>query len=104
MTMKSDHKYICDRIKDAVNDLTEAHKNITAVCNLLEPIIQDMKVNPFADEPDPQKNKRAALTVARGALIAANHVHLEVARSDMAMAENRIKCLVAKEATSCDEF
>ena len=103
MTMKSDHKYICDRIKDAVNDLTEAHKNITAVCNLLEPIIQDMKENPFADEPDPHKKERAVLTAARGALIAANQVHLGGARTDLSMAEDRIKRL-AKEATSDDEI
>ena len=103
MTMKRDNKFIFDRMKSAVDELAEAHKNITAVCNLLEPIIQDMKENPFADEPDPHKNERAVLTAARGALIAANQVHLGGARTDLSMAEDRIKRL-AKEATSDDEI
>lgn len=101
MATKRDNKFIFDRMKSAVDELTEAHKNITAVCNLLEPIIQDMKENPFADEPDPHKEERAVLTAARGALIAANQVHLGGARTDLAMAKDRIKHLV-KEATSDD--
>ena len=101
MTTKRDNKFIFDRMKSAVDELTEARKNITAVCNLLEPIIQDMKENPFADEPDPHKKERAVLTAARGALIAANQVHLGGARTDLAMAKDRIKHLV-KEATSDD--
>ena len=103
MAMKRDNKFIFDRMKSAVDELTEARKNITAVCDLLEPIIQDMKVNPFADEPDPHKKERAVLTAARGALIAANQVHLGGARTDLAMAKDRIKHLV-KEATSDDEI
>ena len=90
-------------MKSAVDELTEAHKNITAVCNLLEPIIQDMKENPFADEPGPHKKERAVLTAARGALIAANQVHLGGARTDLSMAKDRIKHLV-KEVTSDDEI
>ena len=103
MATKRDNKFIFDRMKSAVDELTEAHKIITAVCNLLEPIIQDMKENPFADEPDPHKEERAVLTAARGALIAANQVHLGGARTDLSMAEDRIKRLV-KEATSDDEI
>ena len=101
MTTKRDNKFIFDRMKSAVDELTEAHKNITAVCNLLEPIIQDMKENPFADEPDPHKKERAVLTAARGALIAANQVHLGGARTDLALAKDRSKHL-GKEATSDD--